>query len=204
MARRVSSARQQRASRQRHAKYDKHFRRVECPSRPCGDCSIGSTERLGCSRIRGVHFLSIMPIREENKLRYPPDWKAISLRIRKRARQRCECKGECGLRHTKVDGKQVDLPSSLQIKALRAFRCAAVNGKPHPITGSIVVLTVMHLNHRPEDCSDENMMAGCQRCHNRYDAPTRARGIKERRRATQATGDLFDGKSDKSANQRSG
>lgn len=141
-----------------------------------------------------------MPIRPENKDRYPRDWKATSLRIRKRARGRCECKGECGLRHTKVNGKQVDLPPSLQMKSLRAFRCTAVNGKPHPVTGSAVVLTVMHLNHQPEDCRDENLLAGCQRCHNRYDAPVRAAGIKERKRATLAMGDLFNGKS----NERTG
>ena len=107
-----------------------------------------------------------MPIRPENRARYPKDWKAISLRIRKRARQRCE---------QTIDGK----------------RCKARNGKPHPLTGSIVVLTVAHLDHQPENCGDDNLKAMCQRCHNRYDAPTRARGIKARRRATMADGDLF-------------
>lgn len=58
--------------------------------------------------------------------------------------------------------------------------CRAENGKPHPVTGSRVVLTVAHLNHRPEDCDPENLRAWCQRCHNTYDAPMRAAARRER------------------------
>lgn len=43
-----------------------------------------------------------------------------------------------------------------------------------------MVLTTMHLDHEPENCGDENLLAGCQRCHNLYDAPKRRAGIKER------------------------
>jgi 5-methylcytosine-specific restriction endonuclease McrA len=112
-----------------------------------------------------------MPIRPENRGRYPKDWKAISARIKRRARNRCE--------FTVDDG--VTTPR----------RCKARHGKPHPVTGAIVVLTVAHLNHLPEDCRDENLKAACQRCHNRYDAPMRARGIKARARDKRAAGDLF-------------
>lgn len=59
------------------------------------------------------------------------------------------------------------------------------------IEGPKIVLTVMHLNHQPEDCSDENLLHACQGCHNRYDAPVRAAGIKARRREQRASGDLF-------------
>ena len=38
------------------------------------------------------------------------------------------------------------------------------------VTLSHVVLTAAHLDHQPENCADENLLAGCQRCHNRYDA----------------------------------
>ncbi len=102
-----------------------------------------------------------MPIRPENKARYPSDWKAISARIRfDRAGGRCECSGECGLDH---DG-----------------RCDAEHAQAHPRTGSKVVLTTAHLSEPIEDCSDENQRAMCQQCHNRYDAPMRRRGIRER------------------------
>jgi hypothetical protein len=113
-----------------------------------------------------------MPIRPENRARYPKDWKAISERIRfKRAANRCECKGECGLDHS--------------------GRCKAINKQPHPDTGSTVVLTVAHLDHEPENCGDLNLKAMCQRCHNRYDMPKRRAGIAERARAKMAAGDLF-------------
>ena len=102
-----------------------------------------------------------MPIRPENRARYPKDWKAISARIRfERAGGRCECTGECG-EHV-------------------ADRCAAVHGQPHPATGSIVVLTTAHLDHVVEDCRDENLRAMCQKCHNRYDMPKRRAGIRKR------------------------
>jgi hypothetical protein len=82
--------------------------------------------------------------------RYPPDWKAISLRIRKeRAGDVCEW-------------------------------CGAVAGKPHPITGSKVVLSVHHIGvdkpdgtpgdpHDKMDCREENLAALCQRCHFKAD-----------------------------------
>lgn len=90
------------------------------------------------------------PIRPENKDRYPADWKEISYRIRF-----VRAGGMCEW-------------------------CKAVHGESHPETGSIVVLTTAHLDHTPENCSDNNLAALCQRCHNRYDAPMRRRGIIER------------------------
>lgn len=113
-----------------------------------------------------------MPIRPENKARYPKDWTVISQRIRRvRAANRCECTGECGDHAGR--------------------RCSALNGEPHPVTQSRVVLTVAHLDHTPENCGDDNLKAMCQRCHNRYDLPMRRRGMAERERAARATGDLF-------------
>lgn len=102
----------------------------------------------------------MMPIRPENRARYPKDWKALSARIRfVRAVGRCECKGECGLDHSRhICG-----------------RCPAIHGKLHPDTGSKVVLTVAHLDHIPENCGGDNLKAMCQRCHNRYDMRCAAR-----------------------------
>ena len=110
-----------------------------------------------------------MPIRPENKARYPKDWKQISLRIRERAGWRCEY----------VDANE--------------YRCRAVQGEPHPITLSRVVLTVAHLDHQPENCDEGNLLAMCQRCHNAYDAPMRRAGIKARFKASLAHGDLLEG-----------
>lgn len=44
-------------------------------------------------------------------------------------------------------------------------------------------LTVAHLNHTPEDCRPENLMAMCAPCHCRYDAKHHA----ETRRARRST-----------------
>ena len=108
-----------------------------------------------------------MPIRPENRKRYPKNWRKISERIRhERAKGRCECVGECGLDH--ANG------------GLESTRCPEWNGMEHTDTGSIVVLTVAHLDHQPENCADDNLKAMCQRCHNRYDAPMRRRGMRER------------------------
>jgi hypothetical protein len=91
-----------------------------------------------------------MPIRPENKDRYPPDWPTISNRIRfERAGGRCECAGECGTGH---DG-----------------RCPAVHRQPHPRTGATVYLTTAHLDHTPEHCDAANLKAMCQACHLGYD-----------------------------------
>lgn len=60
--------------------------------------------------------------------------------------------------------------------------CGAVNGEPHPVTGSRVVLTVAHLGvPKPDgtpgdktdlmDCRPENLAALCQRCHLTFDRP---------------------------------
>ena len=57
---------------------------------------------------------------------------------------------------------------SLRVRREAGWRCQwcdAENGKPHPRTGSKVVLTVHHINHLPEDCRRANLVALCQRCH---------------------------------------
>jgi hypothetical protein len=105
-----------------------------------------------------------VPIRESERARYPTDWPQISLAIRcDRAGWFCECLGECE-RH---DGW-----------------CLARNARPHPVTGSKVVLTVAHLDHTPENVEPDNLRAMCQRCHLSYDrdhhAATRAATIAAR------------------------
>lgn len=93
-----------------------------------------------------------MPIRPENKPRYPADWPVRSRFVRfVRAKNRCEW-------------------------------CGAENGKPHPVTGKKVVLTTAHVfDHRPEAASLLNLAALCPLCHNRHDAKMRRLGIRERR-----------------------
>jgi hypothetical protein len=58
--------------------------------------------------------------------------------------------------------------------------CGAAHGELHPVTGSLVVLTVAHLGiPKPDgtpgsksdlsDCRPENLAALCQRCHLNFD-----------------------------------
>lgn len=107
-----------------------------------------------------------MPVRPENRGRYPADWPLISQRIRLgRAANRCECRGECGTPHDRPpwDLDDADPP-----------RCDSWGGDltVSERTGReyVVVLTVAHLDHVPEHCEDANLRAMCQPCHLRYDA----------------------------------
>lgn len=112
-----------------------------------------------------------MPIRPENRARYPKTWKAMVEAARERSRNQCECVGQCGDEH-------------------EGGRCNALNGEPHPLTGSKVVLTLAHEHGVPlEEEAIDRMFHACQRCHNKYDAPMRRAGIRERMFADQ--GKLF-------------
>jgi hypothetical protein len=112
-----------------------------------------------------------MPIRPENRARYPKNWKAISAEIRfGRAGSRCECKGECG-------------------RGTHEGRCPNVHGKPAYGTGSEVILTVAHLDHTPENCDRSNLRAMCQGCHLHYDKDHHAETASHTR-ALAATADM--------------
>lgn len=120
-----------------------------------------------------------MPIRPENRDRYPADWKAISWRIRnERAQGRCECEGECGSK-----GHTWWLRLATWDPSIPDGRCPNRNGGLSEFTGSRVVLTVAHLDHTPENCDDDNLKAMCQACHLAYDAEHHAQTRAETRRA---------------------
>jgi hypothetical protein len=103
-----------------------------------------------------------MPIRPENRARYPADWALRSRFVRfVRARGRCEW-------------------------------CGAVHGQAHPVTGSKVVLTTAHIyDMRPEAAGLLNLAALCQRCHNMHDAPMRRANAAARRVAESGQLSLF-------------
>lgn len=91
-----------------------------------------------------------MPIRPENKARYPADWAVRRRFILMRARHRCEwCQAENYLAHPITGSK-------------------------------VVLTIAHIYDDRPEAASLLNLAALCQRCHNRHDAPGRQQRRKER------------------------
>jgi hypothetical protein len=108
-----------------------------------------------------------MPIRPENRRRYPMNWREIVALVRLRSKDYCE-------------GSPI-YPD-----------CRAANGKPHPVTGSTVVLTTAHLDHTPENIDLASLRHWCQRCHLTYDADHHAQTAYATRREGRAAGDLFE------------
>lgn len=115
-----------------------------------------------------------MPIKAENRKRYPKNWLTeIRPAILDRARNKCE---RCGVRNYAVGYR-------LSEKYARAF-CHATERefKTHAEAAKwrgdndliIIVLTIAHLDHRPENNIPDNLKALCHRCHNRHDARYRA------------------------------
>ena len=103
-----------------------------------------------------------MPISPEKKARYPKDWKLRSKFVRF-YRARNKCEW-----------------------------CGAENYKPHPITGSKVVLTTAHVfDHNPEAASLLNLAALCQRCHLRHDIKNHIRNRQENREKASGQKRLF-------------
>jgi hypothetical protein len=85
---------------------------------------------------------------------YNDDWEKTSAQVRARSRGRCECTGECGLH--------------------RGRRCVERHGLAAKWARGKVVLTVHHLNGNKRDDRAKNLLAMCNRCHLRADAPFRS------------------------------
>lgn len=133
-----------------------------------------------------------MPIKPENKSKYPANWKEISKRIRfDRAAGFCEVCGTrnysvgcwdgdrwvgiCGNIYYDCAGHGLQYPSltPLTYKEARHFADELNEvwsiDQDDPMKQIVIVLTVAHLDHNPENCADDNLKAMCQRCHNNYD-----------------------------------
>lgn len=115
---------------------------------------------------------------------YPADWKAISLRIRKRDGWRCRW---CG----KPNGERIAVMEpgywwDERVQRWRTERGEISRFDTPPDRGSRrikVVLTVAHYpDHTPSNCADDNLQALCQRCHLRADRFHHAEHAAETRR----------------------
>ena len=112
-----------------------------------------------------------MPIKPENRDRYPDNWPEIRARILKRANDKCEF---CRVENYSILARGVDFGKN-----------------PPTVHYSKVVLTVAHLDHEPENCSDDNLKALCQKCHLEYDRSDNQKKAAETRRQKKGNVELF-------------
>lgn len=117
-----------------------------------------------------------------DKKRYPPDWKAISLRIREKAGWKCE---KCGAADRTLIMRSAKRPEHyIVLDADGCFRTVEgdllrMSELPSEFDESQLTLVVLSVHHKgvdkPDgtpgdrrdkmDCRDENLVALCSRCH---------------------------------------
>ncbi len=108
-----------------------------------------------------------MPIKPENRKHYTKaaGWPAIRAAVLKRAQ---DINGHpcCEL---------CSAPNGWRILRGRAHAAGWEPDLPDSGDGTVVVLTIAHINQDPTDNRMTNLLALCQRCHNRIDLPYRQR-----------------------------
>lgn len=95
-----------------------------------------------------------MPIKPENRHKYPSNWKDLREAVLKRAHHRCEL---CFVPNGAI----------IQRDETGIWRHAIES------SGTRIVLTTAHINQDIADNRMVNLLALCQRCHLRIDAPYR-------------------------------
>lgn len=143
-----------------------------------------------------------MPIKPENAARYPKDWPAISRAAKERAGWKCQHPGctarqySIGIWHRPEGGAhqwaeqyepEATFSEARQTAAEAWWEVQHVGGDKL----IVIVLTVAHLNHQPEDCRPENLAAMCQRHHLAYDHDHHRANAQATRRAKAGTLELF-------------
>jgi hypothetical protein len=142
-----------------------------------------------------------MPIKPENRKRYPANWDVIREQILARACHRCEC---CGAPQYAVgqwvddrfllaagDGRAERLQYALVHSAARELSDDLNVTHAPTVRYIVIVLTIAHLDHTLENCDPINLRALCQRCHLRYDAQHHATNARTTRRAKKKNLELF-------------
>ena len=137
-----------------------------------------------------------MPIKPENKARYPKEWKQIRLTILERAGHKCEkCQAPNRTRIARGTGKDANT-YMLDNAEVYCADTGTYLGQCHMSEYEVlrmtdVVLTIAHLDHIPEHCGQENLRAWCQRCHLRYDQSHHMANAQITRKSKKATIDMF-------------
>lgn len=137
-----------------------------------------------------------MPIKPENRGRYPADWSDIRSIVLMRAGHKCEkCKAPNREPIARGGGKDAGtyMDSEAYVyddetgERLGQWKMSEYN-VDRMVT---IVLTIAHLDHTPENCDPANLRAWCQKCHLAYDAEHHAATARATRHARKAIGDLF-------------
>ncbi len=136
-----------------------------------------------------------MPVRHENRDRYPAHWKQLRQSILLRANNQCEkCRAPNGVTIARGEGPDAGTymleGGEVFDDETGAFRGYARGSEYNASRFVRVVLTIAHLDHRPETDDPALLRAWCQQCHNRYDARHRA-ATRRRTRARARAAELF-------------
>lgn len=137
-----------------------------------------------------------MPIKPENKARYPSNWKEIRAAILLRAGNCCEqCKVPNGARIARGAGPFAGTYQDSDAEVFDAEtgeNIARVRMNEYHVKNMVtIVLTIAHLDHQPENCDPANLRAWCQMHHLRYDAGHHAETVRATRRERQNNLELF-------------
>jgi hypothetical protein len=139
-----------------------------------------------------------MPIKAENKNLYPTNWNEIRASIRIRAHDKCE---GCGLHDHSIGfrtkggqfipcagnvtmddyGNGIDPYTGGLLNIKRAREVAEFQTQTDEYGNKyfVIICTVAHLDHNPQNCKEDNLRFWCQKCHNSYDRPHRDETIKQ-------------------------
>lgn len=137
-----------------------------------------------------------MPIKPENRARYPKDWKLIRASVLTRAGNRCErCKAPNHQRIARGAGNDAGtymLDTAEVFCAQTGKHLGQIRMSDYEVARMVdVVLTVAHLDHTPENCDPDNLRAWCQKCHLAYDAEHHAQTAQRTRREALNNLELF-------------
>ena len=134
-----------------------------------------------------------MPIKAENRGRYPPNWADLRRQVLERAGHRCE---NCGVGnhwfiHRDALGLWFVVGFNERLAMLWPAQDSIVAAPPGAKLIEIV-LTIAHLEHDELETQDiSRLRAWCQKCHLTYDAKHHAQNAAQTRHARKAIGELF-------------
>lgn len=144
-----------------------------------------------------------MPISKERMKLYPggsirsPEWLCIREGILERAGHKCEF---CNVPDRVVVARGQDSDEATYMLEDGQTFCADTGeflrysrGSEYDYKSMVkIILTIMHLDHDPTNNDPSNLKAGCQRCHNRYDAAYRKKNAARSRRQAGGQSDMFE------------